>query len=281
MKKVIKDNPSKGLSFLYNTKLGRIILKPLVSSSLVSKMVGMFLNTKISCLIIKTFIKRNNINMDDYEEVKYKSFNDFFIRKVKKGKRNMVMDNLSFLSPCDSKLTIYKIDNDTKFNIKNSTYNVSSLIKDDVLAKKYSDGYVLVFRLSPEDYHRYYYIDDGKIINNYKIKGLFHTVNPIIYDKFSVFKENTRECTLIKTNNFGKIMYIEVGALMVGKIYNHKVTGNVKRNEEKGYFMFGGSTVCLLVEKNKIKINEEIIRNSKNGFETYVKCGEKIAEKIK
>ena len=36
MRKVYKGNPNIGLSFLYNTHLGRIILKPLVKSKFVS-----------------------------------------------------------------------------------------------------------------------------------------------------------------------------------------------------------------------------------------------------
>lgn len=279
MRKKIKDNPGIGLSFLYNTKIGRIILKPLVSTKTVSNISFFVLNSKISCLLIKPFIKKHDINMNDYELKKYKSFNDFFIRKIKPGKRKIIKKEDIFIAPCDSKLTVYEIDSKLTFKVKNSLYDVSSLIKDEKIAKKFKGGYALVYRLSPEDYHRYYFIDDGIVLKNYKIAGFFHTVNPVVYDKFKVFKENTRECTYIKTKNFSEVLYVEVGALLVGKINNHKLL-NFKKGEEKGYFMYGGSTVIILVKKDVVKIDDEIINNSKNEYETYVKLGDKIGVKI-
>ena len=192
VRKVVSDDPKKGLSFLYNTKLGRIILKPLVANKLLSTIVGHILDSKLSCLIIKPFIRKNKIKIDDFERKKYYSFNDFFIRKIKPEKRNIIKDKNAFISPCDSKLTVYNINDETMFKIKNTIYSVSSLIMDNALANEYINGYALVYRLSPEDYHRYCFIDDGEVTKNYKISGKFNTVNPIVYDKFEVFKENTR-----------------------------------------------------------------------------------------
>lgn len=280
MRKVCVEKPSKALSFLYESSIGRLLLKPLVSSSFVSNVVASFMNSKLSKIIISSFIKNNSINISDYEEKKYNSFNDFFIRKIKSDKREIIIDDNSFISPCDSKLTCYSINDKLLFKVKKSTYSVDSIIKDKKASIKYKNGYALIFRLSPDDYHRYCFIDNGKIVNNYKISGFFHTVNPIVYDKHMVFKENSRECTLIKTKNFGNVMYVEVGALLVGKIKNIKISGNVNRGEEKGYFMYGGSTIVLLVESDKIKIDEEILKNSKNGLETIVRYGEKIGNKI-
>lgn len=279
VKKVTNDNPVKGLSFLYYTKIGRLVLKPIVANKFVSNLVGWVLDRRISCVGIKPFIRKNNIKMDDYENKRYSSFNDFFIRKIKEGKREIIMDDDAFISPCDSKLMVYKIDDKTLFKVKNSVYDVFSLTNNNEIAKEFKNGYALVFRLSPSDYHRYYFVDNGKILKKYKISGKFHTVNPIVYDKFKVFKENTRECTLVETKNFDKLLYVEVGALLVGKISNHMVS-NFKKGEEKGYFMYGGSTVIILVKNNKIKIDYEIQKNSNLGYETYVKLGEKIAKKL-
>lgn len=280
MREVCVEKPSKALSFLYESSIGRVLLKPLVSSSFISNVVASFMNSKLSKIIISSFIKNNSINISDYENKKYNSFNDFFIRKIKSDKREIIIDDNSFISPCDSKLTCYSIDENLLFKVKKSTYSVDSIIKDEKASIKYKNGYALIFRLSPDDYHRYCFVDNGKIVNNYKVSGFFHTVNPIVYDKHMVFKENSRECTLVKTKNFGNVMYVEVGALLVGKIKNIKIFGNVNKGEEKGYFMYGGSTIVLLVESNKIKIDDEILKNSKNGLETIVRYGEKIGNKI-
>lgn len=279
MRKICKDNPNKGLSFLYNTYVGRIILKPLVKSKFISALTGKFMDSSISKFMIKPFIKSHNIKMEEYITKKYNSFNDFFIRNIKKEARLINGNKNALIAPCDSKLTCYKITKDLKFNVKNSTYSVSSLINDENVANAFIGGYALVFRLSPEDYHHYLFCDDGIIINNYKIDGKYHSVNPIVYDNYKVFRENTRECTLVKTNNFKNIMYVEVGALLVGKICNIKKQGKFKKGEEKGYFMYGGSTVILLIQKDALLIDDEIIKNSNKNIETYVKCGKKIGEK--
>lgn len=279
MRKIVKDNPNKGLSFLYNTAAGRIFLNPIVKSRFISNIVGKFMDSKLSKIMIKSFIKNHNINMSEYEDKTYISFNDFFTRNIKKNKRPIDKSKNSFIAPCDSKLTCYKINNELTFKIKNSIYSVESIINDKKVSKLYNGGYALVFRLSPEDYHHYAFSDDGTITRNYKINGRFHTVNPIVYDKFEVFKENTRECTLVDSVNFGKMMYVEVGALLVGKINNVVLSGSVKKGQEKGYFMYGGSTVVVLIEKDKIIIDEEIENNSSKGLETCVKFGEKIGKK--
>lgn len=279
-RKVCNDNPNVGLSFLYNTAAGRILLKPIVKSKFISYLIGSFMELKISKILIKPFINKHNINMDEYENKKYNSFNDFFIRKIKQEKRPIDQNKSHLISPCDGKLTCYKITKDLVFSVKNSYYSVDTILKNKKYANLFTGGYALVFRLSPEDFHRYSFIDDGKILGNYKIKGMFHSVNPIVYDKFMVFKENQRECTLIKTNNFGKVMFMEVGALLVGKIKNNKIKGSVKKGEEKGYFMYGGSTIILFIEKGIIKIDDDILNNSKKGLETCVKQGEKIGKKV-
>ena len=99
-----------------------------------------------------------------------------------------------------------------------------------------------------------------------------------VYSSYA-FKENERECSILKTNEFDKMIYIEVGALLVGKIVNNNLK-SFKKWDEKGYFMYGGSTVIVVVKENILKIDKDILTNSLNGFETYVKLGEKIAKKI-
>ena len=277
MRKKVKNDNNKALKFLYNNSIGRILLYPLVNSSIISKIAGAYMDSIFSYPLIKRFIKKNNINMDDYEKTKYSNFNDFFIRKIKQEKRVVASNGL--IAPCDAKLTYYKIDDNLVFKVKNSKYSLKNLIDNSDLSKEYINGELLVFRLSPEDYHHYYYIDDGKYISSYQVKGKYHTVNPIVYDKYEVFKENERIISVLDTDNYGKILYIEVGALLVGKIVNEAVNGKFKRATEKGYFKFGGSTVILVFKENAISLDKDIIKNSKNGYETIVKYGEKIGVK--
>lgn len=154
-------------------------------------------------------------------------------------------------------------------------YRISDLLKNDFIARRYDGGYCFIYRLEVDDYHRYCYIDDGTKTDNIFIKGELHTVNPIALKKYNVYKRNSREYTILHTDNFGDVVHMEVGALCVGKICNHHNEYYFSKGEEKGMFQFGGSTIVQIFEKNKIIPDKDIIINSKNGFETIVHYGEK------
>jgi len=268
----------RSIKFLYNTIPGRVLLRLTILTP-ISKLVGFILRSPASRGMIKNFITENNINMDEYRPVKYKSFDDFFIREIVDGYRPFPEDENALASPCDSKLTVYPITPDSVFTIKNAQYSVETLLRDKALADEFSGGMCLVFRLSPDDYHRYCFIDDGEILDQKFIKGVLHTVRPIAYQNRPVFCENSREYTVIQTKNFGKIIQMEVGALFVGKISNHKKSNIIKRAEEKGMFQFGGSTVVLLFKKDMIVVDDEITSNTAENLETVVKMGIKVGTK--
>ena len=267
----------KSLLFLYYNYLGRLILKT-IYFPFISKIVGKYMDSKLSIKRIDKTIKRYNINMNLYEKKEYLSFNDFFTRK----KKNINFDNNKnhFIAPCDSKLLVIKLNKESSFDIKNSFYNLKNIIDRD-LTKEYSNGYALIFRLEVNDYHRFHFIDDGKLDEYKHIKGILHTVQPIAYEKYPVFHRNSREYTILHTKNFDDIIEVDVGALMVGKIVNNKDIKEFSRGEEKGYFKFGGSTIILFVKNNIINIDNDILLNSTLNKETIVSCGEKIGERIK
>lgn len=276
-KEYIEEKESLLLKILYGNIVGRIILKPFTYKWF-TNLGKCYMNSKLSRFKINKFINKNSINMDDYEEQKYNNFDDFFTRKIRSNVRYMSDDNNDLISPCDSKLSVYKINNDTILNIKNSFYTISELLDDEKLSNKYKDGYCLVFRLCVDDYHHYHYVDNGKVISRKLIKGKFHTVRPIAQKHINVFSENTREWSLLKTENFGDVVQIEVGALMVGKICNLEKE-KFKRGEEKGFFRFGGSTIVLLFEKDKIRIDSDILKQSELGNEVIVKLYETIGRR--
>ena len=93
-----------------------------------------------------------------------------------------------------------------------------------------------------------------------------------------MFTENNREVSLLNTQNFDEVLWIEVGALNIGKIHNHNKT-NFKRYEEKGYFSFGGSTIILLFQNNTIRLDKDILYYSNKGIETIIYYGDIIGEK--
>lgn len=276
-----KEKPfsqDKILEFLYDTVFGRCILKVLTMPML-SEIVGKFMDSELSKPLIKPFIRKNNINLSEYYTDNIKSYNDFFTRKIRPEMRKIDKNPESLISPCDSKLSVYNINPDSVFRIKGSDYSIYDMIKNSELAKKFEGGICLIFRLEVTDYHRYCYFDSGRKSNNVHIRGVLHTVNPIAFRRYNVYKQNSREYTLLHTENFGDAVQIEVGAMMVGKIQNHHGKCRFSRGQEKGMFLFGGSTIVLLLQKDKALIDDDIVRNTKNGFETIVKYGEKIGLK--
>ena len=266
-KSYYKSKTNIGLRFLYNTIVGRIILK-IATSKIISNLYAKYNTSSISKMKIKKFINKNKIDMTEYIEKDYSSFNDFFIRNIKEDKRT-ISDGI--IAVCDSKLSAYKLDNDSSFKIKNSIYTVEELIGEK---KEYK--YALIFRLCVDDYHHYTFPDDGKIISKKRIEGKLHTVQPIAFKRYKVFHENTREITYLNCKNLGEVCYIEVGAMMVGKIVNEQKKEFVK-GEEKGHFEFGGSTVILLINKD-IKLDKKILENTSQEIETVVKLGNNIGE---
>ena len=266
------------ISFLYNTLPGRILLRLLVRPT-ISKFFGFLMDSRISRLAIASFIKSNNICLDEYKGVKYKSFNAFFSREVKEGQRPISADTDKVIAPCDGKLTAYPITADNVFMIKKSAYSISSLLQDEQLAGDFIDGVCLIFRLMPDDYHRYCYIDDGDIVCHKRMKGVLHTVRPVAVGRYNIYSQNSREYAVLQTRNFGKVIQMEVGALFVGRIKNHITNGSFRRGEEKGMFEFGGSTIVMLFQKNAVTIDKAIYENTHNNRETIVKQGYIIGEK--
>ena len=275
-----KDNiiikSGRSLDFFYRTFLGRLLLKIVISKP-ISDLGGLYMNSRFSKIKINRFIDKNDINTFEYDDKKYKSYNDFFTRKVISCKRPIMSNKNALISPCDGKVLAYTINDDLTLKIKDSYYSIDTLVNESIM-EEYKGGSALVFRLSTDNYHRYCYIDSGTKGKNYHIKGVFHTVQPISLKNYNFFKTNSREYTILNTNNFDKVIQVEVGALMVGRIKNNHEEYEYKKGEEKGYFEFGGSTIVLLFKKGVITLDNDILENSKENIETIVKYGEKIGK---
>ncbi|MCD7727368.1 MAG: phosphatidylserine decarboxylase [Ruminococcus sp.] len=263
----------KFLKTVYGNAFLRSLIKPFTCPAF-SAFSGKLLSCPLSGLLIKPFISANKIDMSDYEAKDYTSFNDFFTRKVKAGARP-IDKSAKIISPCDGKATAYKISTTGVFKIKGSFYDLYSLTRSEKIANRFNGGTAVIIRLCVDNYHRYCYPISGIKSKNKKIGGFLHTVNPAALDHIKVFCENSRECCVIRNKDVC-VAQIEVGALMVGKISNNTPDrASVRKGEEKGYFEFGGSTIVLLI--NGCNVREELINNTRHGFETIIKQGEAIS----
>lgn len=265
--------------FLYNTKAGRVLLK-LLTKPLISKMGGAILDSAFSRVLIPGFIRKNNISLEGIEVPAkgFYSFNDFFKRR----KKAIEVDEREnhFINPCDGLLSVVKLDKDCFFRIKNTRYNLAKLLEDKKLSEEFEGGYALIYRLTPKHYHRYIFTDNAIIKSTKCISGRLHCVRPAALLRYPVFIENTREYTVLETENFGKIIQMEVGAIMVGRISNHKLTGRVVRGMEKGCFEFGGSTIVVIVQKDSIRFDRQTITKLKKMKEVPVYLGRSLAVKM-
>lgn len=274
----------KLIDALYSTKVGNLGLELLVKRKVYSSITGFFCDIKLSKRNILKFAKNFSIDMkecvNNLED--FTSFNDFFARKLKTSARSFDWSEDRLLSPGDGRLQAWNdIDYKNIIQIKGMSYSLSELLHNEELAKEYEGGTYLILRLCPVDYHRFHFFDSGICGIPQKVKGEYYSVNPIALKKIpEVFCRNKREYSIFKTDNFGDVLYIEVGATSVGSIIQTFVPNSrIKRGEEKGYFKFGGSTVLLLFKKNKVIIDTDIIEQTNTGFETKILAGEAIGKR--
>lgn len=173
---------------------------------------------------------------------------------------------------------------DQVFPVKGEFLKADCLLNSMEKANIFFNGPVVIARLAPHDYHRFHFVDSGKICYYYRIRGRLHSVNPIaLSTKGDILCTNQRDVTIQETDNFGLIAYIEIGAMTVGKIIQSFHTGNHPsgifpyRGEEKGYFQYGGSTVVLLGQGGRWTPDKEILECTKRRLETFVELGTSIA----
>ncbi|WOO87596.1 phosphatidylserine decarboxylase [Mollicutes bacterium LVI A0039] len=261
------------VKFLYNTIIGRIILKVIILT-FISKILGWFNGTKLSRHKIAGFANNHQIKVADISN--FNTFNEFFTRK-EAFKLNLHEKDM--ISVAQSKLSLYNIDENSKFEIKNQSYDLQQLLQDEQLAYKFQGGTCLIFRLCVDNYHRYCYFDSGTVDMSKYIKGHLHTVRPIAYERFQPLIENTRNYSILNTDNFGLSVFVEVGAIMVGKFTNNNKREFAKA-DERGYFELGGSTVVVLIEKDKLQLDSDLVPLINTGVEVAVEYGEKIGKAL-
>jgi phosphatidylserine decarboxylase len=278
---LIKEKPpgESFLKFIYgNNPLGKLSLHLLVKRKIVSAIGGWYMNRRSSAKRVKAFVGKHQMELSDYiiPEGGFRTFNDFFYRKVKPECRPL---GEGLVSPADGKILLFdSVDKTRDFFIKGSAFNLSSFLNDEKLAGKYEGGGMAIIRLAPVDYHRVHFSAKGEISESKNIKGHYYSVSPIaLKHSLEIFCQNKRAYSVLKTKGFGDILFCEVGATMVGSIIQtYKENTMIEKGEEKGYFAFGGSTTVVLTEKEKVKFCADLLENTKKGIETSIKMGETI-----
>jgi phosphatidylserine decarboxylase len=267
----------------YSTAIGRALTSTVLSSKPFSQAYGAYQSHSLSRKKIAPFIRDFKIDMSEYEGSDFKSFNEFFIRPFRPGKRPFVQDPGKLAAPAEARYFAYdRIREEERFPVKGKFMSAIGLLGDEALAKPFIGGPMLLARLCPTDYHRYHYPDSGKVAKAYTVQGPLHSVNPVaLAERPDILVTNERRVAILETQNFGKLAYIEVGALCVGKIVqSHDEAKPFSRGDEKGYFLFGGSTVIVLGEPKAWRPSADLLEQTQVGRETLVRLGEEVGAKV-
>ena len=278
----------KAVKLLYENPLGKLF-SGILSTAPIRILYGALQDASFSKRKIAPFVKSFDISMNDFlpeegrtVEDPYSSFNKFFIRRFKEGMRSF--DQALNEMPAFSEARYFgysSINEDQKIPVKGKFLSPAGLLANKKWEETFSDGPLLLARLCPVDYHRFHYPDKGKVIDHYQLHGKLHSVSPIaLRSKEDILISNERQVTILETENFGKIAYIEVGAMCVGKIVQSSSLESFERGEEKGYFLFGGSTVIIVGEKGKWIPSQDILEHTSNGVESYIQLGNTVANKL-
>ncbi|KAL1638130.1 phosphatidylserine decarboxylase [Diplodia intermedia] len=217
----------------------------------------------------------------------FKTFNEFFYRALKPGARpcSAPDDPQIITSPADCRSVVFnQISQAQKVWVKGREFTMERLIgkayPEDV--KRFEGGALGIFRLAPQDYHRFHIPVDGVMGEPRMIEGEYYTVNPMaIRSALDVYGENVRICVPIDSPTHGRVMVICVGAMMVGStVITAKAGDRVSRADELGYFKFGGSTILVLFEPGVMEWDDDMVDNSHQALETLIRVGMSVGHSI-
>jgi phosphatidylserine decarboxylase len=269
------------LEFLYGHTIGKLLLVHFLSRRTFSWLYGFIKRSARSRSQIRHFIDSLEVDITDVEKPveEYRSLDEFFSRKLRAGARPVDMNPDHLLSPCDGRAFAWQNLSGRELVVKNTKTTIPELIDDSTVSKEFTDPAVLLVRLAAADYHRCHFPADGIAHRPRAVGKRLHSVHPIALEKGAPSFANYRVVTRVDSEGFGPLLIIEVGALTVGSIVQTFTPTRVIRGQEKSYFRFGGSAILMLMQKNRIWFDEDLIGSTNEGIESRVRAGTRVAVK--
>lgn len=269
----------KSLRFLYTTRLGGAICLILSRFSIFSKMVGFWQNLSFTRKKILPFIEAFHIRTEEFEKPPetFVSFNDFFTRALRQGARSLEGEAIC---PADGRYLVFPdVSKEKSFQVKGQPFTLEKLLQDPTLSEEFRGGSLVLIRLAPCDYHRFHFPFDCTPSEPKLINGPLYSVNPIALKRnIGILCENKRVLCELESQDFGKVLFIEIGATNVGSIHQTFTPyASYKKGEEKGYFSFGGSSIILLFKPKRIEFARDLLEHSREGVETRALFGQKLS----
>jgi phosphatidylserine decarboxylase len=270
------------LRFVYENPLGQLALHALVKRSMFSAWYGSRMDSPASAAKIAPFIKEFGVDVSEFADPveSYKSFNDFFYRKLKPAARPIVADEDAIALPADGRhLVIPDVSQCRDFLVKGIRFDITALLGDSGLSSRFEKGSVLISRLCPTDYHRFHFPCGGIAESPRQIHGALFSVSPIaLMKRPTIFWENKRYVTRMRTQGLGDVVFLEIGATCVGSVVHTSTPGQIIcKGDEKGYFRFGGSCVITLFEPGRVRFSADLLEHSAAGREVYARMGDEAA----
>jgi phosphatidylserine decarboxylase len=242
--------------------------------------VGTKYNAPSTRRYIQGFIHFYKIPVDDIADSipSFQNFNEFLARRLKIHSRPIADINNQRIAviPADSRVIAFETINDAKERwVKGPNFNLDHLLQDRELAMQFHGGSIVMCRMAPEDSHRFIMPVGCSVGKIWTIDGTFYVDNPIVIrEAVDVYTSNHRVVAVLEDTIFGRVLYVCVGSTMVGSIHINKQQSDCsKKGDEFGYFGFGGCTIVLLFQPDKIIFAHDLLANSKKPIETYCKMG--------
>jgi phosphatidylserine decarboxylase len=268
------------LRWAYGNPLGNLSLHAFVKRPAFSKWYGWRMSKPESAQRVLPFIAKYGLNPDDFAETpgSFRSFNEFFFRKLKPSARPI--DAAPVVFPADGRhLGFPDVSAIDSFFVKGQRFDLAGLLDDAALAAKYAKGALVLSRLCPVDYHRFHFPAAGTPSETRLINGPLFSVSPIALARnLSYLWTNKRTLTELKTEDFGTILLLEIGATCVGTIQQTFTPGEpVAKGAEKGYFAFGGSSTITIFEPGAVTLATDLLEHSARQTELYARVGSALA----
>jgi phosphatidylserine decarboxylase len=269
------DSPST-----YESQPRRSLNQWLESHPLYDWILAAYQNSRLSARKVAPFIRKHQINMDEFEPVAYRSYAEFFERRFRPGVRSFPSEPASMGAFAEARYLAWeRLDQTQEFPIKGYSLDAALILGSASRARDFADGPVILARLSPMDYHHVHYPDCGRTLGHDRMGGRLWTVNwHALLSKPDILFENERHISILEMQNFGRIGFVEIGALSVGRIVQvHFADKPFQRGEEKSIFRFGGSAIAVFGQAGRWRPSADVLKNTVNGIETMLRLGEEVA----
>jgi phosphatidylserine decarboxylase len=268
------DHPST-----YESRPRRSLTQWLESEPLYDWLLAAYQNTRRSARQIEPFIHKHHIDIREFKPVTYRSFAEFFDREFRPGARTFVTAPDKMAAFAEARYFGWlKLEADQQFPIKGHSLSAEKILGNEKRAAPFVGGPVLLARLSPMDYHHVHYPDDGVTMDVARLGRSLWTVNwHALQNQPDILLRNERQISILETEHFGQIAFVEVGAMSVGRIVQiHPREIPFQRGDEKSVFKFGGSAVVLFGEPGKWRPADDILQHTAKNVETLIRLGDAV-----